>query len=381
MLHVIRKFSPEKRRYILLFVVLLLVVGSLFLLNDSRTGIAKESEILPEQITMEVEEKEKQYPLAREIVSPSGFINTKNGEPITVKEFIGEKVILIDFWTYSCINCQRTQPYLNAWYEKYEDDGLVILGVHTPEFDFEKVYENVERATLGAGIKYPVVLDNDYGTWSAYQNRYWPRKYLIDIDGFVIYDHIGEGGYEKTEKIIQEALAERAERLGENMKDMDTGIVAPSGVEKVDPTKPRTPEIYFGALRNGQFIGNGKGSVTGEQTFEHPGTFISNKLYLGGTWNITKEFARSVEGARIVLPYQAQKVFMVASSKNGAKLRILVDGKPLGDGAGIHVSKDGALQVEADQLYRIIEADEYGLHVLEIIVEEGVLDAFAFTFG
>jgi thiol-disulfide isomerase/thioredoxin len=366
---------------IILIVVLLAVVGAIFFLNDARTGISKEAEITPEQITMEVEEKEKLYPRAREIVSPSGFINTKNGEPVTVKELIGEKVILIDFWTYSCINCQRTQPYLNAWYEKYEDDGLVILGVHTPEFDFEKVYDNVERASRDAGIKYPVVLDNDYGTWSAYQNRYWPRKYLIDIDGFVIYDHIGEGGYEETEKIIQEALAERAQRLGENLNEMDMAIVAPEDAEKVDRTKPRTPEIYFGALRNGSSIGNGKGSVTGEQTFEHPGTFMSNKLYLGGTWNITPEFARSVESARIVLPYQAQKVFMVASSKGSSKLRILVDGEPLGDGAGVHVSKDGTLQVEADQLYRIIEAGEYGVHVLEIIVEEGTLDVFSFTFG
>ena len=144
------------------------------------------------------QEKSKRYSVAKEITTPDGFINT-DGKPVTIGEFVGKKVVLLDIWTYSCINCQRTTPYLNAWYEKYKDDGLVIIGLHTPEFEFEKVYQNVLDATNRLGIKYPVVLDNDYSTWNAYQNRFWPRKYLIDIDGFVVYDHIGEGAYEETE--------------------------------------------------------------------------------------------------------------------------------------------------------------------------------------
>ena len=151
-------------------------------------------------------QKAKKYTSAREIVPGGGFINT---EPFKLKDFIGKKVILLDFWTYSCINCQRTTPYLNAWYEKYKDQGLVIVGVHTPEFDFEKVYENVANAVKEEGIKYPVVQDNDYATWQTYENRFWPRKYLIDIDGYIIYDHIGEGAYDETERLIQTALKER----------------------------------------------------------------------------------------------------------------------------------------------------------------------------
>ena len=136
--------------------------------------------------------KAKQYPKAKEFITPSGFINTP---AFKLSDIVGKKVVLIDFWTYSCINCQRTIPYLNAWYNKYKDYGLVIVGVHTPEFDFEKDQSNVAAAVQKAGITYPVVMDNDQGTWNAYGNQYWPREYLIDIDGYVVHDHIGEGGY------------------------------------------------------------------------------------------------------------------------------------------------------------------------------------------
>ncbi len=152
---------------------------------------------------------------APEIVNPSGFINT-DGKPITFGEFKGKKVVLVSFWTYSCINCQRTLPYLNSWYEKYKDQGLEIVSIHTPEFAYEQVLKNVEKEVLNTyDIKYPVVLDNDYSTWKAFGNRYWPRKYLVDIDGYIVYDHIGEGAYDETEEEIQEALKKRAERLGQ----------------------------------------------------------------------------------------------------------------------------------------------------------------------
>src|SRR3989344_3254541 len=154
-----------------------------------------------------------------EIVNPSGFLNTgvdSDGKvaPVTLGDLVGKKVILVDFMTYSCINCQRTFPHVKAWYEKYKDKGLEIVGIHTPEFAFEKNIENVRVAMKKAGITYPVVLDNDYGTWKAYANNYWPRKYLIDINGNIVYDHIGEGAYEETEMKILELLEERAKLLG-----------------------------------------------------------------------------------------------------------------------------------------------------------------------
>jgi thiol-disulfide isomerase/thioredoxin len=153
-----------------------------------------------------IERKEAQYRRAEEITAPTGFINT---DGVSINEARGEKVVLLDFWTYACFNCQNTQPHLNAWHEEYSDEGLFIIGVHTPEFGFERDQENVERAVQEAGIEYPVVLDNDYATWDAYDQRYWPAMYLIDVDGFVRYRHFGEGAYEQTEDRIQELLAER----------------------------------------------------------------------------------------------------------------------------------------------------------------------------
>ena len=147
-----------------------------------------------------------QFRMTPELARISGYINT---DPVTLEELRGN-VVLVDFWTYSCINCIRTIPYLNAWHDKYADDGLVIVGVHTPEFEFEKDYNNVKAAVEEFKIQYAVVQDNEKGTWKEYENRYWPRKYLIDNEGYIRYDHIGEGSYAETEKVIQSLLSERA---------------------------------------------------------------------------------------------------------------------------------------------------------------------------
>lgn len=369
--------TGNQKRNILLGVVLLLVVGGIYFLNDSETGLAGKAEIITETNTETAAEKIAKYPRARELVDPAGFLNTPEGT--TIEEFIGKKVILVDFWTYSCINCQRTQPYLNAWNEEYADDGLLIIGVHTPEFEFEKEIENVRRAVEEEGIEYPVVLDNDYATWAAYQNRYWPRKYLIDIDGFIVYDHIGEGAYDETEAKIRELLQERADRLGEDLVLSD--MTAPQGVEEVAGILPRTPEIYFGAWRNEAYFGNGIGSAEGESEYTLPKTLTPNMFSLAGKWRIEREFASSGQvGAKIVLPYRAQKVFMVAHSKEGARVRVLIDGRPVGDRAGADV-RDGIVDIKDEKLYRLIEADIYHTGTLELIVEEGEIEAFTFTFG
>lgn len=171
---------------------------------------------------------------AKEITSPDGFINTKT---VSLADLKGKKVALVDFWTYSCINCQRNIPYLNAWYEKYKDHGFTILGVHTPEFDFEKKIENVQAAVKKFGIKYPVIIDNDHSTWNSYGNQYWPRKALVNIKGEIVYRHIGEGNYDETEKAIQQALK------------MSGGMVKPKEAIEVDFSKIETPEIYLGSRR------------------------------------------------------------------------------------------------------------------------------------
>ena len=245
--------------------------------------------------TANKEEKTKKYPVAKEMTTPDGFINTGlnpdgSAKTISIGEFVGKKVVLLDIWTYSCINCKRTTPYLNAWYEKYKDDGLVIIGLHTPEFEFEKVYENVLAATQRLQIKYPVVLDNDYSTWNAYQNRFWPRKYLIDIDGFVVYDHIGEGGYEETEAKIIELLNERSARLGTDAVVMGNGEI--TDVEITDFSKIKTPEVYFGASRV-QYLANlpTSGCKDGVCNFASLGNPALNTFELSGAWKINDEGA------------------------------------------------------------------------------------------
>jgi thiol-disulfide isomerase/thioredoxin len=325
-------------------------------------------------------EKSKRYELAKEITTPDGFINS-NGQPITIGQYVGKKVILVDFWTYSCINCQRTTPYLNAWYEKYKDEGFVIVGIHTPEFEFEKVYQNVLDATKKEGIKYPVVLDNDYSTWNAYQNRFWPRKYLIDIDGYVIYDHIGEGGYEETEQKIQEALKERMAVLGEN-GTIDQSVIKEASVVG----GPRSPETYFGAARNQNF-GNGSPGATGDQKgLTIPTQPALNTLYLSGDWNLTNEFAQnSSPYASIVYKYNSKDVFLVSESSQEAVVEVLLDGKPLGVDAGSDIVKtaDGktVVKIKEARLYKIIQGKQSEIHTLKFIIQKSELKAFAFTFG
>lgn len=199
---------------------------------------------LAEDTSSRIARKARLYERAPEITSASGFINTED-KPITISEFKNKKVVLVDFWTYSCINCQRTLPYVKSWYEKYKDQGLEIISIHTPEFAFEKVKNNVETAAVGFGVKYPIVQDNDYGTWNAFSNSYWPRKYLIDVDGFIIYDHAGEGQYDETEKEIQKALMERAKILGETAK-VNMSLTKGEG----GAVGANSLETYFGLARS-----------------------------------------------------------------------------------------------------------------------------------
>ncbi|MEK7083416.1 MAG: redoxin family protein, partial [Patescibacteria group bacterium] len=292
-------------------------------------------------------------------------------------DFVGKKVILVDFWTYSCINCQRTTPYLNMWYEKYKDKGFAIVGVHTPEFEFEKNYDNVARAVKEAGIIYPVVLDSNFGTWNAYNNRYWPHKYLIDIDGYIVYDHIGEGKYDATEQAIQDALKERRAVLHVN-DAIDTNIASPPAIIPTNSSLVKSPEIYFGSARN-QSLGNGIKGVTGIQTLSLPLKIDGNILYLDGKWNFESEFAQTVIGSgRIVFTYNAKNVYMVASSPSGgAGINVTRDGKPLGSEIGKDI---GLGLIKDERLYELIRGSDYGQHTIEIDIK-GDLRVFTFTFG
>jgi cytochrome c biogenesis protein CcdA/thiol-disulfide isomerase/thioredoxin len=326
--------------------------------NSSGTG---------ENTYLTLEQKSKKFTLAPDISTPDGFINTNN-LPITISEFKDKKVVLLDIWTYSCINCQRTIPYLNKWYKEYEDEGLVIIGLHTPEFSFEKVQKNVEKAVKEFDIKYPVVLDNDFSTWQAYKNQYWPRKYLIDVDGYIVYDHAGEGQYEETEIAIQKALRERADRLNMNL-EVSSNISKPESVTVVEFGKVKSPEIYFGSARN-SLLANGNNGISGEQVFSLPSTISSNKLYLGGTWNMTSEYAENITAGNIVFNYEAKNVYITAGSSQGVEVEIYKD--------NVFVKK---VIIKDETLYPVIQDTDYGKHILKIVIPKAGLQAFTFTFG
>jgi cytochrome c biogenesis protein CcdA/thiol-disulfide isomerase/thioredoxin len=321
----------------------------------------------------------KQY---KEIVNPSGYVNTSG---LTLGELIGKKVILLDFLTYSCINCQRTFPYVNAWYESYKDNGLEIVGIHTPEFAFEKNIDNVRKSMDEFGIKHPIVLDNDYATWRAYGNRYWPRKYLIDIHGNIVYDHIGEGAYEETESRIREALEERALLLGQSGGDDMEADLAIANIPASE-NRSQSPETYFGSLRN-DYLANGKARTQGEQSFVLPTEPIANLLYMGGKWNIQPEYAESVENSLVLYKYNAKEVYIVAEAfaQSGElkmfAIEIWQDGKKVAESAGADVDESGMVQISNSRLYKLILNPSAGEHTLELRTQGAGVRLYAFTFG
>jgi thiol-disulfide isomerase/thioredoxin len=360
---------------LLLFAVAV-IIGAIFYLEDAKSIPSGDQEVI--EIAKEDSSvvKKMRYPEARELSGIAGYLNTDDKE-IKIADLIGKKVILLDFWTYSCINCQRTLPYITGWHEKYKDQGLEIIGIHTPEFEFEKVKDNVQKAIDKWGIEYPVVQDNDFGTWQAYGNRYWPRKYLIDIDGFVVYDHIGEGGYEETERVIQEALKERSVKLAMEEDIADDIIEVESDL--VSGGRVNTPELYFGAWRNDAYAGDKR--VIGTQTLEEPTDPKLNILYLVGEWNIQKEYAEAIsEDAKIVLKYSSQDVFAVVASDAEETVEVNRDNQSVGKEGGVDIGVGGLNIDIGERLYRIIEDTQSAEHILEINTFNG-MKFYAFTFG
>ncbi len=330
-----------------------------------------------------------QFRKTPELEKVGNFINT---EPITLQDLRG-KVVILDFWTYSCINCIRTIPYLNDWYEKYADKGLVILGVHTPEFSFEKDLENVKKAVEKFGIKYPVVQDNDKGTWNAFANRYWPHKYIIDTEGFIRYDHIGEGGYAETEKVIQALLTERANLLGiknttEIQLQQDTEnntTTLPANAIQVNFSKINTPELYFGYNFARDNLGNTENFKPGQiVNYSLPKTdFKPNAIYLEGEWkNNPDNMELQSENGRIVLVYSARDVNIVAGG-NGEISAVINNGKIVAtnQSRGDDVSEYGSVKIDSQRLYNIIRHDDYDTHSLILDIKGKGFQIYTFTFG
>jgi thiol-disulfide isomerase/thioredoxin len=277
-------------------------------------------------------------------------------------------VILVDFWTYSCINCQRTTPYLNAWYEKYHDQGLEIIGIHTPEFEFEKSEKNVAQAIKDFKLTYPIVQDNDFATWRAYNNRYWPAKYFIDKEGYIRYSHFGEGAYDESERMIQELLQETG------AKDVTSKINNPT--YKI---QSKTPEIYLGYGRIEHFVSPEIIKKDALGTYSTPKNIRSNEFAYAGDWNVMEEYANPQRGSTLTLNFDSKEIFLVMRTKGApAKVKVYLDGKM--QDFGEH-NVNGIVTVEYDQLYKLINLPSPGRHILQLEFEDNNAELFAFTFG
>lgn len=277
--------------------------------------------------------------------------NWINSNPLTMESLKG-KVVLIDFWTYSCINCIRTLPYVTKWYDTYKDQGFVVVGVHTPEFAFEKDTQNVKTAMDRFGINYPVAQDNSYGTWQAYSNQYWPAEYLIDQTGNIVYTHFGEGNYDHTENAIRQLL----------------GLNGGSDIQNPKMGKVKSPEMYFGTNRL-EYLSSKQTASLEAKKYILPETLSLNSFALGGTWQFFDEKIKCIKDCILQLKFSSGKIFMVASSENKTKLKITVDNK-----------QQNPVEVNISQLYPLFESNDYLEHNIIIEAEPG-LEAFTFTFG
>ena len=310
--------------------------------------------------------------VAPDFVATQEWFNTPGAEPLSIEALTGSgRVVLIDFWTYTCINCIRTLPYLKSLDEEYRDDGLTIVGVHSPEFAFEKDASNVADAIADNEIRYPVVQDNELGTWSAFDNQYWPAKYLIGSDGQVRFVHFGEGAYEETEQAIRSLLAEAG--------DAELGSEARARIERIDPGLG-TPETYLGFARAEGWVvpprpgASDYGSVPADE-------LDLNEFAYSGRWRVDEESGTAISGAAISLSFQARRVFLVMGSEDGpANVAIELDGEPIAaDVAGQDVS-GGVVRVSGQRLYRLVDLPEAGRHSLTLHFDPGVA-GYAFTFG
>ncbi|NBV07167.1 MAG: thioredoxin family protein [Proteobacteria bacterium] len=290
-----------------------------------------------------------------------------NSDALTIASLKG-KVILIDFWTYSCINCIRTLPYITKWDETYRDKGLVIIGIHSPEFGFEKNINNVKKTLQSYNIKYPVALDNNLDSWTAFKNRFWPAHYLIDKSGNVVYTHFGEGNYTETENNIRYLLGLKGE-----VREVQ---------QNVSFNYNQTPETYLGLERAENFASPEK-LAKNITNFTAAKSLPKNNWALSGKWKIEAQKIEAQEAnAKLQLNFTAKKVFLVLGSKDSkpVTLSLLLNGKTLTKEAGSDVKKS-AITVSAHQLYELVNQDSAKNGLLEIKTSAAGLEAYAFTFG
>jgi thiol-disulfide isomerase/thioredoxin len=309
----------------------------------------------------------------------TGWINSK---PLTAKQLEG-KVVLVDFWTYSCINCLRALPYVEAWAEKYKDSGLVIIGVHTPEFGFEQEMPNVQKAVQKFGVTFPVALDSKNAIWNAFHNEYWPADYFIDVHGKVRHEHFGEGGYGQSERWIQELLKERsAKPMPGSMVD-----VRAQGVEAAaDMNAVRSPETYIGYARAEHFASPGGIRRDAGHLYTPPSRPGLNEWGLAGEWVDHEQVAvlKSATG-KIVFHFDARDLHLVLGPTAYGKpvrFRVTIDGQAPGENHGVDTDAAGNGVVTGYRLYQLVR--QHGAvtsHIFTIEFQDSGVQAFSFTFG
>ncbi len=319
--------------------------------------------------------EENIYPPAPELIGGTQWINS---EPLTLANELSGKVVLIDFWTYSCINCIRTFPYVTEWYEKYKDQGFVIIGVHSPEFEFEKDTQNVLEAMADYGIEYPVVQDNEFKIWRAYQNRYWPAHYLIDKQGNVRYTHFGEGKYLETENKIRELLGETA--------------ISDQAEDEVSTARRRqTPEIYLGYKRAAHYTSENSIAEDQVDEYQFSNTLADDDVGISGAWLVEAErISAQEQDATLSGNFLGQKFHLVLSpddnfstgSEGTQTVQILLNGQPVPlEYQTQDMNEEGRIVIDRPRKYDLLDlGDDYGRHRIDIIFDEGV-SAYAFTFS
>lgn len=356
-------------------------------LPNAGTGVSAEK---PVAASIPLSSAPQQGKMYKDFVHPTGFSNTGllgllNTEQFTLRQFVGQKVILLNFWTTSASNALRMFPYLNAWHTKYRDKGLLVVSIHVPRFTYEQSKSTVDAMLALHDVIHPVVLDNNYETWNIYGNTVWPHQYLIDINGRIVYDHIGEGAYEVAELKIQESLAARAQKLG-LAKEAYTPISAPKDAVAVDLARLKSPETYLGTARN-QTLGSGIPFKAGNQDFAYPIVFLPNVPYLSKSWNFTKEYAQSlVADAGLHYEYNAKIVDAVLNAQKLTRVRVLRDGVALtteNAGKDVRFEKgESYFYVSGVRIYNIVnDKAGYGPHTLELIIESPGLEVYTITFG
>ncbi len=321
-------------------------------------------------------------PIEGELPSLSGATAWLNSSPLSAADLRG-KVVLIDFWTYTCINWLRTLPYVRAWADKYRDHGVVVIGVHSPEFSFEHDLENVRRAAKDMRIEYPIAIDNDYAIWSAFNNHYWPALYFVDAQGRIRHHHFGEGEYEQSEMILQQLLAEAGiGGIGYELVSVD----AQSAEAAADWSDLRSPENYLGDARTEHFASPGGAVLDQPRVYAAPARLRLNHWALAGEWTVEREATvLNKANGRIAYRFHARDLHLVmgpAARGTPVRFRVLIDGQPPSAAHGSDVDEQGNGTVTEPRLYQLIRQPQpIADRQFEIEFLDAGVEAFAFTFG